>query len=244
MSDSMENSITYSRAIECVNLQNLPQTDVQEYLKIAKSDWNLRAQHDSTLYVCAHSQASEAEIQGSGLGDVTREFLPRIQGFKHEIVLEIGCGIARMSTHIAGDCQQLYAVDISRELLTIAEARAKALGVENIVFMETDGNTLPGIPENTIDLAWEYLVFQHISSSDVIESYIKEVGRVLKPGGVFIFHGRDVSGAGSVTQGNTWHGVRLGQELVERAIKNTSLVIISEEGVNTERYWCILQKGK
>jgi SAM-dependent methyltransferase len=180
-----------------------------------------------------------------------REFVPRLRDYPHDTILEIGCGFGRMSIFIAAYCTRFYGVDISGSLILqamgrLAEYRAE-FGTDGVArhgtFIEVDGQTVEPIEDGVVDLAYEYLVFQHIPVEDVIISYIRDVHRVLKPGGVFIMHGRDVliTGMGS-TLGNTWHGCRCGQELVYRAMDGTSFSIIEEEGVGTERYWVTLQK--
>ena len=103
------------------------------------------------------------------------------------------------------------------------------------------------IEDGVVDVAFEFIVFQHIPVEDVIISYIRDVHRVLRPGGVFIMHGRDVprhwKSEEGATLGNTWHGCQCGPELVARAIDGTSFTIVVESGLGTPNYWVTLQKG-
>jgi len=234
-----------SRAIECRILEPTKQLSIGDYSRLLKEDWNARALVDAASYVCANQHATEEAIQGSGKHDFEGEFLSRVRKYYEdfpETVLEIGCGFGRMSQFISEVCHILYAVDISGELLNIAEKRLKDV-CNNIYFIEVDGYNLNKISDNSIDVAFEYICFQHIPSAQIIVNYIHEVSRVLRSGGIFIMHGRDVSG--SITEmdpGNTWHGVRISPKFVDDAIKGTELYVYEEEAIETDRYWCILKK--
>lgn len=234
-----------SRAVDCKILEPTEQLSIDKYSEILKEDWNIRAQVDPASYVCANQHASEEAIQGSGKHDFKCEFMPRLKkyyGDFPENVLEIGCGFGRMSQFISEVCGTLYAVDISGELLNIAEKRMSGK-CGNICFVEVDGYTLKKILDNSIDVAFEYICFQHIPAAQIIASYIREVSRVLRSGGIFIMHGRDVSGPTTeMDPGNTWHGARISPDFIDGVIKDTELYIYEEEAIETDRYWCILKK--
>ena len=69
------------------------------------------------------------------------------------------------------------------------------------------------------DFAFSFIVFQHIPSQAIIENYIREVQRVLRPGSLFKFQ---VQGSSKVTptEEDTWLGapisMSLAAELAER----------------------------
>lgn len=237
----LEAAKTFSRVIAC-NITQDPPVSVVDYVKRAKDDWNLRGANDPARYVCAAPGASEEEIRASGAGDVVREFLPRVLDWQHDYVLEIGCGFGRMTRSIAEYSKRVWGIDISPSL--IAKAKERLMDVPHATVIEGDGMTLNGIPDNLFDIAFEYIVFQHIPAEEVIINYIQQVELKLRPGGVFIMHGRDVSGSNTgLSPGNTWHGCRLGPELVRRAIAEVDLAVIKEEGIGTDRYWATMLKG-
>lgn len=89
-------------------------------------------------------------------------------------VLEIGCGVGRLMKD--GYC----GIDISEKMLEIARKRKP-----NCEFKLTDGRSIP-YEDNTFDSVYSMLVFQHLPI-EAVETYIKEVRRVLKENGVFIF---------------------------------------------------------
>lgn len=248
---SLSDEQRYQRAIVC-NEFHLPQVDTASFLRVLKDDWNMRALHDPSSFVFAEHEAPEELIRESGRKAVLLDFVPRLKNYPHDTILEIGCGMGRMSIFICEYASRYYGVDISGELIKIAMRRLAVYREECAVtgkvcqetFVETDGMSLgDAIPPNSVDFAFEFIVFQHISSQDVIMSYIRDVHRVLKQGGVFVMHGRDIStGISGASEGNTWHGTRSGPELVRRAIHGLSFTIVEEEGQNTVDYWVTLQK--
>jgi len=46
---------------------------------------------------------------------------------------------------------------------------------------------LPGIPDDSVDLALGYCVFQHLPSHTALKSYLTEMHRVTKPGSIIAF---------------------------------------------------------
>jgi len=104
-------------------------------------------------------------------------------------VLEIGCGAGRMTHHLAGIFSQTYAVDIASEMVQRASKAAPDAKVQLV----TDGFKIP-LESSSIDFCFSYLVFQHIPSTRILDGYMNEVARVLKPGGQFRLHYRDAHG--------------------------------------------------
>jgi 2-polyprenyl-3-methyl-5-hydroxy-6-metoxy-1,4-benzoquinol methylase len=129
------------RSIDMKFILDEPVVSDEEYAKLIKMDWNTRATGDTTLYVCASSHASEEELISTGLRDYKRHFKSgfdfrdmRKPGFT---VLEYGCGIGRMSNHIARDVYTLHAVDICEEHIKIAKQRLSS--IHNIEFEAVNG---------------------------------------------------------------------------------------------------------
>jgi len=234
------------RAIDCEIIEgNI--TDPTTFANILKVDWIERSRKDPSLYVMAQSNATEEQILESGKTDFENEFLPRLKKYikVDSKILEIGCGIGRMSYYIASICKELIALDISHELLKIAYERLRIkYGLTNINLFEGNGIDLNSIEDDIVDIVFEYIVFQHIPSQDIVKNYIKEINRVLKVGGVALLHGRDVQGVHTDDNfsGNTWHGAQFGHKEIRDYIQDTSLCIINEEGIETERYWVLLEK--
>src|SRR5262249_20756018 len=125
-------------------------------------------------------------------------------------VLEIGCGAGRVTRALAEIFGEVHAVDVSSEM--IRQATQSTSGVGNVRLYNNNGTDLSGITgDGTFDFAFSTIVFQHIPSKDVIENYVREVHRLLRPGALFKFQ---VQGDTSIeTQpDDTWLGVAYSDE--------------------------------
>lgn len=89
-------------------------------------------------------------------------------------VLDLGCGVGRLMK------KGYYGVDISEKMLLIAQNRKP-----DCFFTLCDGRTIP-YPESFFDNVYCVLLFQHIPI-EAVKQYTKEVYRVLKKGGLFVF---------------------------------------------------------
>lgn len=100
------------------------------------------------------------------------------------IWLDLGCGNGRITKWMAYRCKRVYGVDISGEMIRLANERMKGYTRQNITFFENDGEHILA-PDNTFDFVFSYLVFQHIKTYHMIVNNFVEIARTLKPGGIF-----------------------------------------------------------
>ena len=107
------------------------------------------------------------------------------------VAVEIGCGLGRNTLAMADHFEHVIGLDISSEML---ERAAQVAPHERVTFVLGDGASLAQIRDATADFVLTFTVFQHIPSVDVIERYIIEAGRILKPGGVFVFQWNNTPG--------------------------------------------------
>ena len=100
-------------------------------------------------------------------------------------VVDIGCGVGRMSRALAGRVRQVHAVDVSSEML----ARARELNphLTNVEWLHGDGRSLGVVPTASVDGCFSHVVFQHVPEAEMTLSYIRDMGRVLVPGGWALF---------------------------------------------------------
>ncbi len=213
-----------------------------------RTDWNARAVENSEHYVQnAHEQWDEREFFRSGEINVANEIMPdmlRICGGSRSPldlnVLEIGCGVGRMTRMLARIFGEVTALDISSEML--AKAKENLRGRENVRLALGDGYSLAGMESERFDFAFSFIVFQHIPSLSVIESYCSEVFRVLKPGGLFKFQAQ---GAPEARQRryNTWNGVSISLEEAERLAGKSGFTIEAHSGAGTQYFWLTLRKA-
>lgn len=108
------------------------------------------------------------------------------------LAVEIGSGLGRICRALSERFDRVVGLDISEEMVR----RARELVDESrITFEVSNGSDLRTLPDGAADLVLTFTVFQHIPVVRVIEGYILEAGRVLKPGGVFVFQWNNSPGA-------------------------------------------------
>lgn len=96
-------------------------------------------------------------------------------------VVEIGCGAGRMTRAIARRAGRVTALDVAPRMLEIAREENSAL--HNVEWLLGDGITLAGVPDASADACVSYVVLQHIPDPQITFAYVREMGRVLRPGG-------------------------------------------------------------
>ena len=74
--------------------------------------------------------------------------------------LELGCGVGRLTRHLAGAFGKVVAVDISQPHLTIAGKHLSEAGITNVELVHlTTPQSLDGLPQ--VDLFYSIIVLQH-----------------------------------------------------------------------------------
>lgn len=106
--------------------------------------------------------------------------------------LDIGCGTGRLVRGMAPYFKQVIGIDISKEMLSRAKNDNKNLS--NAQFLLGNGVDLDRVEDSSIDVVFSYIVFQHIPKRSIIFNYIREIERVLKPGGYARFQVRGYPG--------------------------------------------------
>jgi SAM-dependent methyltransferase len=97
-------------------------------------------------------------------------------------VVEIGCGVGRLTRVLAERVATVRALDVSEEMLALA--RRENAGLANVEWIRGDGVSLAGIADASADVVVSHVVFQHIPDPAITLGYVREIGRVLKPAGV------------------------------------------------------------
>lgn len=103
-----------------------------------------------------------------------------------ETLLDMGCG-AGLDLYIysrkVGATGKAYGLDISSEMLGKAAANLKAAGVTNFELIEAPSDKVP-LPDNSIDIVTANGIYNLSPDKDAV---MREVYRVLKPGGRTVF---------------------------------------------------------
>lgn len=147
--------------------------------------WDARAREDAYFYVDNRRTVGDSELD-SFWADGERD-LDRMLGLlgakvaPDDVALDIGCGVGRLSRVLADTAREVYGLDVSAEML--ARAREHHRAVTNIHWLHGDGTSLRGVDDASIDACVSHVVFQHIPDPEITYGYVREIGRVLRPGG-------------------------------------------------------------
>jgi SAM-dependent methyltransferase len=154
-------------------------------------------------------------------------------------VVEIGCGIGRITRILADRCERVVAIDVSPEML--ARARTEHPALENVEWLLGDGETLAGVPDASADGVFSHVVFQHIPDPAITLGYVAEMGRVLRPGGWAAFQ---VSNdpelhARAADHDPAWRGSAVDLDELRTAAQDAGLRV--ERIVREDTPWCLVR---
>ncbi|MGZ4395472.1 MAG: class I SAM-dependent methyltransferase [Gaiellaceae bacterium] len=100
-------------------------------------------------------------------------------------VLDFGCGAGRLTRHVAPKVAEVICADMSPLLLD--EAKQALAGAGNVRFVQTDGATLAGIADESVDLVYAQGVFSFLDPNPMLAA-LDEIRRVLRPDGHLVFN--------------------------------------------------------
>ena len=111
----------------------------------------------------------------------------------------------------------------------------------NVKLCQTNGRDLSILGNVDFDFALSFIVFQHIPKIEIIESYVGEVARLLKPGGMFKLQ---VQGGWRSQQEShdTWQGCCVSAKEVAGWIKRYPLDLLDFYGMGTQYFWLWMRK--
>jgi SAM-dependent methyltransferase len=154
------------------------QTDTERF-------WDARARENALFFVDNRLAYRSHEAEGFWAGgEAALEELLAAAGVRvgpADAVVDIGCGVGRLTRALAGRARTVIAVDVSAEMLARAAELNPRLG--NVRWLHGDGRGLAGIADASVDACVSHVVFQHIADPAVTLGYVAEMGRVLRPGG-------------------------------------------------------------
>jgi SAM-dependent methyltransferase len=223
---------------------------ITRQLRQMRRDWNRRARENARHYVVTgQHQWTDEEFFQSGQVAMEEEILndlPNIcQGRdpKEMRVLEIGCGAGRVTRAFAGFFGEVWAVDISGEM--VRQARHSVAGFPNAHVIRNNGKDLSAVAPHwwgrwgfgkplEFDFAFSVIVFQHIPNRQIIENYVREVHRLLRPGGLFKFQ---VQGSPLEAEADSWVGESFTEEQAREMAERCGFELRYQHGAGDQYYW-------
>ena len=136
----------------------------------------------SNLYDAGQSGEVPAEAMLASLGCGNPTALAKLNA--GETVLDLGSGggiDVLLSAKRVGPTGKAYGLDMTDEMLALANENKKRAGVENVEFLKGEIENIP-LPDNSVDVVISNCVINLSSDKDAV---LREAFRVLKPGGRF-----------------------------------------------------------
>lgn len=148
-----------------------------------KGDVSNAANYDSGLFVTSGGMlGSLTDGGGQAIAKWVAETYP---DFNPKRILDIGCGLGHNTLPIAS-CfpnAEVIAIDAGTPMLRYGAARAKALGIANVKFMQLDAEDMSVFEKESFDWV-QSTMFLHETGGKAIHRIMKEINRILKPGGL------------------------------------------------------------
>ena len=160
--------------------------------------------------------------------------MPRLVGLLPvEHILEIAPGHGRFTEYLL-KLGKVTGVDVTDECTRFCAARFRSYRWRGRAkFHTNDGRTLPMVADSSIDLAFSWDSLVHCER-DVIESYLRELARVLRPGGVGLIHHSNLGNypPGPDAPANTgWRAPSVTWQVFQQACRDAGL-------------WCLVQEPR
>ncbi len=147
--------------------------------------WDERADEDAFFFVDSRESyrgSDRDRFWASGPADLNAILSSLdVRISPEDEVVEIGCGVGRLTRPLAARGRTVHAFDVSGRMLELARRHNPQL--ENVTWIRGDGASLAGVSDASIDVCFSHVVFQHIPDPGVTLGYVREMGRVLRPGG-------------------------------------------------------------
>ena len=218
----------------------LPDETVRE----SKRKWNRLAQKNARYFVMTDygEKIDEETFRTSGQRDYDRfiekdGFLKEALGpFGDKKVLEIGCGIGRVTESLSNNFGEVCGIDISEAMIERGKKRLN--NKNNVHLAATDGFTFH-FPDSTFDLVFSFIVFQHMPDVSTVRKNLEEITRVLKSNGIAKIQLRGLP----TSKKNWFYGPAFARRNAEKLIAGLPLSIIKDEGENQRYFWLWLKKS-
>jgi len=221
---------------------------ISKQLRKMRRDWDDRARRNAKYYVATGREdwteedfyrSGEVAVEQHGHTDLTN--ICQSRDPRQMRVLEIGCGAGRLTRALAQFFGEVYAVDISGEMVKRAQQALRDFPHAHV--LQNSGKDLSVVPAQPFDFAFSYIVFQHISNREIIENYVREVNRLLRPGGLFKFQLQGYEEMETKSE-DTWVGASFTEDDAREMAERCGFELRHQRGQGSQEYWLWLFKNR
>ena len=213
-----------------------------------RKDWDRRARINALHYVnTGRTDWDETEFFATGEANVRDQILNELESICHGRdpatmrVLEIGCGVGRMTRALAATFGEVHGVDVSSEM--VRRASEFLLSTPNAHVHCNSGRDLQVLGDLRFDFAFSFIVFQHVPSRAIIDNYVREAGHRLRPGSLFKFQVQGYEGTGLwANRQDTWLGASVSESQAREMAARHGFEVERSTGAGTQYYWLWFRK--
>lgn len=216
-------------------------------LERVRDVWNRRAAENARYFVdTKHAKGrdiTEFDVREFGRVDY-RGYIEGdpllnaiIADAKQKTVLEIGCGIGRMTEFFAERFGHVVGIDISDAM--VESAKKRLADKSAAVVQRSDGKSID-FPNDHFDLIFSYQALRHVPTRILLADYLNEMRRTLKPGGIAKIHLRTGRG---LHKWNWAYGVSVTPDGAAALAENAGFRVMKCEPENTKGLWLWLEKS-
>jgi SAM-dependent methyltransferase len=155
-----------------------------------------------------------------------REFVPAAT------ILEIAPGHGRWTRYLVHLCDRLIGVDVTARC--VEACRERFSDQPHASFHKNDGMSLDMVPDGEVDFAFSFDSLVHCES-DVVESYVQQLARKLRPDGAAFIHHSNLAAYVDPETGKLpfpkggWRAESVSADLFERLCREAGLLCIGQE---------------
>jgi SAM-dependent methyltransferase len=145
--------------------------------------------------------------------------------------LEIGCGSGRLMRPMSRHFLEIHGVDVAAD--AIRQARENLQDLPHAHPREIHGTSLEDFGDQSFDFVYSFALFPYIPSRELVLAFMREIHRVLRPGGLarLQFNGSPGQSGASFSS----------HELLEFA-ESHDFQVLALEGVSTQSMWTTWRK--
>jgi len=142
--------------------------------------------------------------------------------------LEIGCGSGRLMRPMSRHFLEIHGVDVAGD--AIRQARENLQDLAHAHPREIHGTSLEDFADQSFDFVYSFALFPYIPSRELVIAFLREIHRVLRPGGLARLQFNGSAGTGFSSH-----------ELLEFA-QSHDFQVLALEGVSTQSMWTTWRK--